>query len=321
MMAKTAEGSQPMDAIVKTHANALRHEIEKIELEVAKLEREVIAIDVADDAELIKRQKEEAEAKAKAAADLESAQAQEKENNSAQPMNVDGTDSSSSKKDEEIEKDDESDVSDDDDECDMWKAPKRSVPICADVRKFDFLALAEAQKKATGRLFDIIHTDPPWQLASANPTRGVAIGYQQLSDTILMDLPFEKLQTDGLIFLWVINAKFRLAMDLLDHWGYELVDEIVWCKATVNRRVAKSHGYYLQHAKEVCLVGKKGKLPPNFNGNIKSDIIFSERRGQSQKPEEIYEIMDAMVPGGSKLEVFARRNNLHDHWVSIGNEL
>ncbi len=39
------------------------------------------------------------------------------------------------------------------------------------------------------------------------------------------------------------------------------MDEIVWVKMTVNRRLAKSHGYYLQHAKEVCLVGKKGKDP------------------------------------------------------------
>ena len=43
-----------------------------------------------------------------------------------------------------------------------------------------------------------------------------------------------------------------------------LVDEIVWVKMTVNRRLAKSHGYYLQHAKEVCLVGKKGKDPPGL---------------------------------------------------------
>ena len=32
-----------------------------------------------------------------------------------------------------------------------------------------------------------------------------------------------------------------------------MVDEIVWVKMTVNRRMAKSHGYYLQHAK-VCWV-------------------------------------------------------------------
>jgi hypothetical protein len=35
-----------------------------------------------------------------------------------------------------------------------------------------------------------------------------------------------------------------------------LVDEVVWVKMTVNRRLAKSHGYYLQHAKEVRLLGR-----------------------------------------------------------------
>ncbi len=34
-----------------------------------------------------------------------------------------------------------------------------------------------------------------------------------------------------------------------------VVDEIVWVKMTVNRRLAKSHGYYLQHAKEVRRIG------------------------------------------------------------------
>ncbi len=37
---------------------------------------------------------------------------------------------------------------------------------------------------------------------------------------------------------------------------------------TVNRRLAKSHGYYLQHAKEVCLVGKKGTDPPGMKASF-----------------------------------------------------
>ena len=77
-----------------------------------------------------------------------------------------------------------------------------------------------------------------------------------------------------------------------------LVDEIVWVKMTVNKRLAKSHGYYLQHAKEVCLVGRRGKLPENCQASVASDVIYSERRGQSQKPEEIYQIIEELVPGG-----------------------
>ena len=69
---------------------------------------------------------------------------------------------------------------------------------------------------------------------------------------------------------------------------------------TVNRRMAKSHGYYLQHAKEVCLVGKKGSDPPGTRKCVGSDIIYSERRGQSQKPEEIYQLIEELVPNGKR---------------------
>ena len=52
-----------------------------------------------------------------------------------------------------------------------------------------------------------------------------------------------------------------------------------------------------------------------------SDVIFSKRRGQSQKPEEIYVILEKLVPNGNYLEIFGRRNNLRDKWVTIGNEI
>jgi len=42
--------------------------------------------------------------------------------------------------------------------------------------------LAAAQLNHGGRLFDVITCDPPWQLSSANPTRGVAIAYETLND-------------------------------------------------------------------------------------------------------------------------------------------
>lgn len=126
------------------------------------------------------------------------------------------------------------------------------------------------------------------------------------------------------------------------HGACRLVDEIVWVKMTVNRRLFKSHGYYLQHAKEVCMVARKNPSPqelqqqqqgdqqhqqgqepqwqqqmqqqhggrqqaqfPESRGSFQqgacgvgSDIIFSERRGQSQKPEEIYELIESLVPNG-----------------------
>ena len=72
---------------------------------------------------------------------------------------------------------------------------------------------------------------------------------------------------------------------------------MTWVKKTVNGKIAKGHGFYLQHAKESCLIGMKGKISSDrFNTNISSDVIFSERRGQSQKPTEIYEMIESLCP-------------------------
>ncbi len=35
-----------------------------------------------------------------------------------------------------------------------------------------------------------------------------------------------------------------------------------------------------------------------LQGCVGSDVIYAERRGQSQKPEEIYQLIEELVPGG-----------------------
>ena len=197
-----------------------------------------------------------------------------------------------------------------------WMVPPQCIPIHANVVTYDWSKLYENTD------FDVIMMDPPWQLATANPTRGVSLGYSQLTDHSIADLPIPKLQKNGFIFVWVINAKYQWTLEQFKKWGYEFVDEIVWVKVTNSRRLAKSHGFYLQHAKEVCLVGRRGEKPPGMSDKaVGSDIIFAPRRGQSQKPTEIYELIEEMVPGGKYLEIFARKNNLRDYWVSVGTEV
>ncbi|KAG0040197.1 hypothetical protein BGZ83_002626 [Gryganskiella cystojenkinii] len=201
------------------------------------------------------------------------------------------------------------------DDLEEFEAPLWCVPIKANVMTYDWDSLADECQ------FDVILMDPPWQLATHAPTRGVAIAYQQLPDICIEELPVPKLSSNGFIFIWVINNKYARAFDLMRKWGYSYVDDITWVKQTVNRRMAKGHGYYLQHAKETCLVGKKGEDPPGCRHSIGSDVIFSERRGQSQKPEELYELIEELVPNGRYLEIFGRKNNLRDFWVTVGNEL
>lgn len=49
---------------------------------------------------------------------------------------------------------------------------------------------------------------------------GVALGYSQLTDNDIINLPIPKLQSNGFLFVWVINAKYTFTLDLFERWGY-----------------------------------------------------------------------------------------------------
>ena len=162
----------------------IRRQIELTRREKARLELEIFKGDAAH-VERVERRKREEEAAKQAAAAAAAA---------GEPAASNGG------------------AKEDDDDDGMWKPPPHCVPICGDVRTIDFDRLCEAQLAARGRLFDVIAMDPPWQLASANPTRGVALGYSQLGDSLIEQIPVGKLQTDGFIFMWVINAKYKICL-------------------------------------------------------------------------------------------------------------
>jgi mRNA (2'-O-methyladenosine-N6-)-methyltransferase len=96
-----------------------------------------------------------------------------------------------------------------------WHVPPHCIPIHANVTTFDWPSLYNVTT------FDVIMMDPPWQLATANPTRGVALGYSQLSDQDICQLPVPQLQAEGgFLFVWVINSKYAFTLQLFDKWGY-----------------------------------------------------------------------------------------------------
>ena len=102
-----------------------------------------------------------------------------------------------------------------------WRVPPHCVPVHANVTTMDWAKLRAAVGPSG---FDAIMMDPPWQLATANPTRGVALGYSQLTDRDIENLPIPDLQTGGYLFVWVINAKYRLCLDMFAKWGYECAE-------------------------------------------------------------------------------------------------
>jgi len=58
-----------------------------------------------------------------------------------------------------------------------------------------------------------------------------------------------------------------------------------------------------------------------FNRGVDCDVIVTEVRDTSHKPDEIYGIIERLAPGMRKIELFGRQHNVQPNWVTLGNQL
>lgn len=172
--------------------------------------------------------------------------------------------------------------------------------------------------------------DPPWRIKGGQQNDSgfmfsnskFNLDYETMSNQEIMNLRIEKLSKKGFCFLWILSNQINTAYEMMAKWGYEVVDQIIWVKLK-NSNISLTHGYYLMHSFEMCLVGYK--CPPGehveYNSKISNNVIFAEVRQKSRKPDEMYEIIELMLPGSKKIELFARNHNLRNGWFSLGNQL
>lgn len=125
-----------------------------------------------------------------------------------------------------------------------------------------------------------------------------------MSDEEMAALPLRDLVTDGFIFLWVTMRTLELGRELLALWGFERVDEVLWIKTNANDQLLRGGrtGHWLNHSKEHCLVGVKGN--PRAHCGIDTDVIVAPvREPMSRKPDEIYGMIDRLMPNARKIGV------------------
>lgn len=193
---------------------------------------------------------------------------------------------------------------------------KKSISIKANVLSFDWKGLGSKYQ------FDVILMDPPWKIQLSQMTRGVELGYDQLTDDEIISMPLHLIQTNGFVFMWVVASEYSNGIKMLQHWGYQPINGINWVKTSRRGIYHPSNGYYLQHTKESLLVGVKGKGVNLIRTSEFNDLIVQPRNlRQSHKPTKLYKIIEKMFPGGIFIEIFARSHNLRDNWISLGLEL
>ncbi|KEJ82464.1 MT-A70 family protein [Oxytricha trifallax] len=175
------------------------------------------------------------------------------------------------------------------------------------------------KKNELGNRFDGILSDSPWDETA------LELGYPVMKDKeIFESIPLKKLQKNGFLFIWVTNKKFEVTLEYLKQNNYKRVELIVWIKLSEDLSLYQGIGYFLQHNCEFCIVAKSNerfeKLKERtLTHNLPNVIIEKVRKG-SQKPDQLYDIMEKMLPKSRFLEIFSRPHNSRDKFTSVGNE-
>ncbi len=172
--------------------------------------------------------------------------------------------------------------------------------------------------------FGTILADPPWRFK--NRTGRIAPEYQRLhrypsmSNDEIKDIPVPDLADDqSHLYLWVPNALIETGLEVLKHWGFEYKTNLVWFKVRKDGGPdGRGVGFYFRNVTELVLFGVKGKvrtLPP---GRTQVNLLATQRREHSRKPDELYDLIEQCSPG-PYLELFARHPR--PEWVQWGDQI
>jgi len=77
-------------------------------------------------------------------------------------------------------------------------------------------------------------------------------------------------------------------------------------------------GYLVRNQHELLLIATHGDIPTPLPAQRPASVIHAARREHSRKPEEAYELIEAMYPELPKIELFARSRR--SGWAAWGNQ-
>ena len=172
--------------------------------------------------------------------------------------------------------------------------------------------------------YPTIYADPPWRFQ--NRTGKVAPEHKRLNryDTMsleeIMALPIKDIaEPKSHLYLWVPNALLPDGLAVMKAWGFEYKGNIIWEKVRKDGAPdGRGVGFYFRNVTEMLLFGVRGT--PNRTlapARSQVNLIRTQKREHSRKPDEIIPIIEACSPG-PYLELFARGER--KGWAMWGNQ-
>ena len=169
--------------------------------------------------------------------------------------------------------------------------------------------LLDPQSADLPRFHGII-SDPPWKFLLRSD-RGGRKSAQAHYDCMTLDdiksLPVQKLAADDcLLWLWTTGPFLRIAMDVLDAWGFTYKTSGHWNKITKNGKPGFGTGYWVRTSSEPYIIATRGR--PKIYSRSERSSFDGPLREHSRKPlEGIQQFCRMTIP--PRLEMFSREHH------------
>ena len=174
--------------------------------------------------------------------------------------------------------------------------------------------------------YKIIYADPPWSYNSTSKngtSRGVAEKYYNtMSLKEIKELPINNLADDNsLLFMWITFPHLHEMNDILNSWGFKFKTVAFnWIKVYKHsRKPILACGYWTRSNGEICILATKGKdYPRRISAGI-SQIVISEQKKHSEKPDEVRKRIVDLVGDLPRIELFSRSKR--EGWDAWGDQV
>ncbi len=121
------------------------------------------------------------------------------------------------------------------------------------------------------------------------------------------------------LYLWIPNALLMEGLEVMKAWGFQYKTNIIWHKIRKDGGPdGRGVGFYFRNTTEMVLFGVRGAMRTLQPGRTQVNIIKTQKREHSKKPDEIYDLIQACSPA-PYLELFARGKR--KGWTQWGDEV
>lgn len=179
-------------------------------------------------------------------------------------------------------------------------------------------------RTAGSKKFGTVLCDPPWQFQ--NRTGKIAPEHRRLARYATLDIhAIRQLSVSDIcaetahLYLWVPNALLLEGLTVMGYWGFQYKTNIVWHKIRKDGGPdGRGVGFYFRNVTELLLFGVRGPNARTLKrGRTQVNILKTQKREHSRKPDEIYPIIED-CSRGPYVELFARGPRAN--WTVWGNQ-